>query len=65
MNIQYTKAAVKVILAMDYTTKQRIKRGIESIPSGDIKILQGYKGLYRLRIGKWRIALVNKNWTQN
>lgn len=40
---------------MDFQTKHRIKNGIEGIPSGDIKTLQGYQGLYRLRIGKWRI----------
>jgi len=41
---------------MDFQTKQRIKKGVEGIPSGDIKVLQGYQGLYRLRIGKWRIV---------
>ena len=56
MNIRYTKAAVKVILTMDFKTKQRIKKGIESIPAGDIKTLRGYYGLYRLRVGKWRIV---------
>lgn len=41
---------------MDFQTKQRLKNGIEGIPAGDIKKLQGYEGLYRLRIGKWRIV---------
>ena len=55
MDIQYSKLAVKTISVMDFQTKQRIKKGIEGIPLGDIKTLQGYQGLYRLRIGKWRI----------
>lgn len=55
MNIQYSKAAVKTISAMESKTKQRIKTAIESIPAGDIKPLQGYEGYYRLRVGGWRI----------
>lgn len=56
MNIQYTKAAVKAISTMDAQTKHRIRDGIEGIPGGDIKTLQGYQGLYRLRVGRWRIV---------
>lgn len=55
MEIQYSKASVKVINSMDKTTKQRIKSGIEKLPDGDIKPLQGSKGSYRLRVGNWRI----------
>ena len=61
MDIQYSKLAVKTISVMDFQTKQRIKKGIEGIPSGDIKSLQGYQGLYRLRIGKWRIVFSYPN----
>lgn len=56
MKIEYTKSAIKTISAMDSQTKQRIKQGIEGIPAGDIKPLQGYQGLYRLRVGKWRVV---------
>ena len=55
MNIRYTKAAVKAISAMDSQTKQRIRRGVEGIPAGNIKPLRGCNGLYRLRIGGWRV----------
>ncbi len=55
MEIQYAKAAVKVINAMDKATKQRIRAGIEKIPAGDIVPLRGAPGSYRLRIGDWRI----------
>jgi len=43
-------------MVVDFSTKQRIRKGIEGIPAGDIKTLQGYQGLYRLRVGKWRIV---------
>ena len=56
MNIIYAKRAIKAIETLDKLTKQRIKNGIEGIPSGDIKRLQGYGKLYRLRIGIWRIT---------
>jgi len=56
LNIQYSKAAVKAIDGMDGKTKQRIKQAIEAIPDGDIKPLKGYTGLYRLRVGNWRIV---------
>lgn len=55
MQITYSRAAVKVINGMDRATKQRIKAGIENLPKGDIKPLQGNKGSYRLRVGDWRI----------
>jgi mRNA interferase RelE/StbE len=55
MQIQYTKVAVKSISTMDKQTQQRIKKGIEDIPIGDILPLQGSENEYRLRIGKYRI----------
>ncbi len=55
MQITYSRAAVKVINGMDRAAKQRIKAGIEKLPKGDVKPLQGSKGSYRLRVGDWRI----------
>jgi len=55
MEIRYSKVAVKAINGMDKATKQRIKAGIEKLPIGDIRPLQGSKGSYRLRVGDWRI----------
>jgi len=60
LKIEYSKKAAKYISALDRTTKQRIKAGIEGLteqpPKGDIKTLQGYSdGRKRLRIGKYRI----------
>ena len=42
-NIIYTKKARKSIKSLDI----RVKDGIEKIPFGDIKKLQGYSNLYR------------------
>ena len=57
MTIRYAKNAVKAIGAMDSAYKRRIRQGIEGIPKGDIKPLQGYPdGRQRLRIGKYRIV---------
>jgi len=55
MEIRYSRAAVKVISGMDRPTKQRIRAAIEKLPEGDIKVLKGSKGSYRLRVGDWRI----------
>ena len=55
MEITYSRASVKAIGSMDKATKQRIKAAIEKIPDGDIKPLKGCSGVYRLRVGGWRI----------
>ena len=56
MKIQYARLAVKSIETMDRPTKQRIKQAIEGLPQGDVKRLKGSDGLYRLRVGGWRIV---------
>ena len=55
MEIKYSKPAVKSIKELNSHYKQRIKTAIEKIPDGDIKKLQGYKNIYRLRVGDYRI----------
>ena len=50
-----SKQAKKYLDALDSKNKQRIKKGIEKIPLGDIKILEGSEDSYRLRIGDWRV----------
>jgi len=54
-HIIYTKKAMKNIKSLDIRVKDRVKEGIEKIPFGDIKKLQGYSNLYRLRIGDYRV----------
>ncbi len=55
MIILYEKNAAKHISSLDKPTKQRIKKAIEALPSGDVKKLQGYKTDYRLRVGNLRV----------
>lgn len=62
-DIIYTKKARKNIKSLDIRVKDRIKAGIEKIPFGDIKKLQGYSNLYRLRIGDYRVIYQMENDT--
>lgn len=55
MTIKLERAAAKQIESFDKALKQRIKAGIDGLPKGDIKKLQGYTATYRLRIGDYRI----------
>lgn len=57
MNILYYKQAKKQIQSMDKKTATCIITGINNLPNGDIKLLQGKNvpPLYRLRIDKYRI----------
>ena len=55
MQIEITKSAKKSMKKMDAATRNRIIAGIQKIPSGDIRKLQGYENDYRLRIGDYRI----------
>jgi len=57
MKTTFSKRATKVLEALDKPTQARIISGINWIPKGDIKPLQGYSdGRMRLRIGKYRIV---------
>ncbi len=55
MEIKYSKQALKNIKTIPTPIKERIKTGIEKIPSGDIKTLVGYSNMFRLRVGNYRI----------
>ena len=55
LEIQYSKSAMKNIKEINDPNKGRIKIAIEKIPRGDIKKLQGYNNMYRLRVGNYRI----------
>ncbi|WP_068674122.1 type II toxin-antitoxin system RelE/ParE family toxin [Oceanobacillus sp. Castelsardo] len=55
----YHKSAVKFIAKLDKTSQERIATGLKGFlsipPEGDIKRLKGHEGLYRLRIGSFRV----------
>ena len=55
MEILITKTAVKNIRKLDALTRERILNGINKLPFGDVKRLQGFDNYYRLRIGDFRI----------
>lgn len=58
MEVILSKLAIKELNKMNNNTRMRILIGIEGLkekpPKGDIKVLKGYKGTSRLRIGTYR-----------
>jgi len=65
MEIKYHKRAVKFINSLPIKERQRIKEGIykmiESPSMCDIKTMEGYAELYRLRIGQYRVIYTKDN----
>ena len=61
MEIKYKKKAIKYINSANRIEKQRLKKAIENIPSGDIKKLKGYEKEYRLRVGEIRVLFTMEN----
>lgn len=56
------KPAKKFIDRLPQNEKRRIVEAIERLPEGsDIKRLQGHEGLYRLRVGDYRIIYTIDN----
>jgi mRNA-degrading endonuclease RelE of RelBE toxin-antitoxin system len=52
----FQKVRKKVLERLDTSTKQRMRVAIFKLPDGDVKRLQGFTDLYRLRVGDWRIT---------
>ncbi|MCI0184957.1 type II toxin-antitoxin system RelE family toxin [Sulfoacidibacillus ferrooxidans] len=57
--LTYHKEAVKYIAKQEKAVQERIVQGLSGLlndpPTGDIKQMKGYNGLYRLRIGTIRV----------
>ncbi|ADI28057.1 type II toxin-antitoxin system RelE/ParE family toxin [Geobacillus sp. C56-T3] len=55
----YRKAAVKFIARQEKEVQERLASGLQGLlaipPQGDIKKLKGQDGLYRLRVGTYRV----------
>lgn len=55
----YHRDTVKFIAKQDKAVQERIANGLKGLlsipPRGDIKPMKGYQGLYRLRIGNYRV----------
>ena len=56
MNVDLAPKAAKYLKGMNEPGKGRIVRALEKLPQGDVVTLQGAQGLYRLRVGDWRIV---------
>jgi len=64
--LTYHKEAVKFIAKQEKSIQERIVQGLNGLlsipPSGDIKPMKGYVGLYRFRIGTLRVLFeINYN----
>lgn len=61
--IEFEKSAKKFIAKQPPEQQKRLLKAINGLPeNGDIKKMQGYKTLYRLRVGDYRVLYsVNKN----
>lgn len=64
--MEYTKRidrqAKKFIDKQDKLQRKRIYEAIKQLPKGDVKKLQRYAELYRLRVGTYRIIF---HWIEN
>ena len=50
-----SKQVIKYLNSLDSKTRNRLKKGIEKIPFGNIVPLEGSEDSFRLRIGDYRI----------
>ena len=59
MEIKYSKTFIKALSLLDKRYRVNILSAIEGLtkipPEGDIKLLKGYNGTKRLRVGKYRV----------
>lgn len=54
--IEIDKPALKFLIKQPQSQRERLLRAIRALPdNGDIKPLSGARGLYRLRVGSYRI----------
>jgi mRNA interferase RelE/StbE len=59
--IIYAPAAAKAMRRLDATTRKRIEGKVEQLAANpaslanNVKALQGMEGVFRLRVGDWRV----------
>ena len=56
MNVELAPKAAKYLQGMREPGKGRIIRALEKLPEGNEVALQGVQGLFRLRVGDWRVV---------
>ncbi len=60
--IKFEKSAVKFIAKQPPEQQRRLFKAIKGLPDeGDIKKMHGYKSLYRLRVGDYRVLYRTQN----
>ena len=59
--IDIDKKALKFIQKQQKDKRLLLLKAIYDLPSGDTKPMQGHKGLYRLRVGDYRIIYTIDN----
>ena len=59
--VSYEREAVKMLMRMDRTTAQRIRRKVEQLAAdpdsltNNVQPLRGINDVWRLRVGDWRV----------
>lgn len=62
MRIQIDKPAMKFLAKQPKPQQERLLKAIYKLPDeGDIKAMAGYNGLYRLRVGTYRVLFTIEN----
>lgn len=62
MKIQIDKPAMKFLAKQPKQQQERLLKAIYKLPTeGDIKPMTGYEGLYRLRVGTFRVLFTIEN----
>lgn len=62
MRIQIDKPAMKFLAKQPKPQQERLLRAIYALPAdGDIKPMSGHDGLYRLRVGSYRVLFTVEN----
>jgi mRNA interferase RelE/StbE len=59
--IAFSRKALKFFNGQTKDQQKRVAMAISELPQGDTKRFKGYKGLYRLRVGEYRIIYTVQN----
>lgn len=55
------KSAAQFLKEQPKQQQERLLKALYEIPNGDIKPIKGFKGIYRLRVGNYRVIYRIKN----
>jgi mRNA interferase RelE/StbE len=60
-NIVFDREAAKYFGKLPKEKQKRLAAGISKLPEGDTRLLKGYRDLYRLRLGSFRVIYAIRN----